>query len=397
MLGIVAPVVGSGGAAVESWMAYDGTLDAALETTTRAATSRITPLRLSNTRAIVVYSDSSNSNYPTVDLLDADGQIIDSLVVNSAASAAGSVAAVLDATYFIVGYDGGSGGLRTKTLEAGGDTLSVVGSENNNSSEITVNSTFSINLDMVGITTTTIFCAFRNANASNVTSGCVLSVNTGTGAVTVGSRTTLDGNAGSQVRVLAATSTRVFSSTTSSAVAYIQSATISGTSVSSVSGVTGGTFAGSNLINRGLMLSSNGENLFAFYRNSDGTTGYAGLTVNTSTNALSNQQSSRMLTLSGRDAYPVVMDSDADYDYLAIIGSDDDVGTYDNDIHIRGGRMKKTSRAIQIAESIKDTTIQRGGTGMDRLVECCKMSASKFLIAAVDDTATQNRYYVANI
>lgn len=145
------------------------------------------------------------------------------------------------------------------------------------------------------------------------------------------------------------------------------------------------------------MLSSNGENLFGFYRQSEGTTCYAAVTVNTSTNALSNQQSSRMLTLSGRDCHPTLMDNDTDYDYVAIIGSGDNVGAYDNDIHIRGGRMLKTSRVVQIGEFIEDTTVQRGGTGLDRLVDCCKMSATKFLVAALDDTASQNRYYVANL
>lgn len=359
---------GIGGAPAVSWLGYDGSSDGSAITISTSTCDRIRNIAiLSSSRAIIAYPDANNSDFVTVALLNVSGTapvLMGSILVANSTTDADSVSIVgVDSQYAALVYDATGAFGRIIDKDGGGtDIIGLVGSEQDLSTNINVATTsnsFSVDL----LDSTHLISIFEDSG-SNDLYGSVITINTGTGAMTDNTITnlhagTLSTSCASQVK--AYSSTHFIATASESLNLIFAGGSVSGTTITAIDSVNTerGLTAGCVLpfisndetvvicpyVSREL---AEGSNLLIY--DYDDTAGASAITATRSSGLL------------GQSAAPYHMETVSSDEYFLVATY---IGGGSDNLALRGAKYDMTDEFFSMGAALADTGVVLNSTTLD--------------------------------
>lgn len=398
MLGIVAPVVGSGGATAESWIAYDGSNDGAASDVSSVNPNLMTRCCvLSASIGAIVTADAANSSRPTSMLFDISGTTASHLntTVLKSATASSVCVSEIDSRYFLTAFY--SSGAKARVVDTDGSTQALVGSEQDLNSTVAGGQDGMMDLcKMSGSTDLAI--AYIAAADSDLDCG-ILQANTGTGAVTAGTAATPvpSVTVSNEVRVRSYAADKIIAacgdSYTSLLVGYAtrSTTTITAQDVQSM-GV-------GNLYPTALEVSTDLDSLsvFGVENTASAGTGGAQTTFTNGTGGSSIGSSPAYQSLPNGIDRAIFMDSDATHDYWLGLGEWPDKSV-SRRYMLQGLAWNRTTKLFdQMSVPVDTGVVKSSNRAHTVYADMKKISATKAMVALRNNTTDRMVCYIANL
>ena len=400
ILGLCGKDFGSGGGA--SWQLYDGNKDGvkvAVNASTLNASSPVEVVRLSDTRALVFYTDSNNSSFGTVSLINTSGVtavVVDTLVFNSTSTT--PRACVIDSRYAAVVYHNATG-MRGRIIDSDSDTLVAVGSEQT-LSNITSAAAWNFAIDLLD--STHIICTFINSSDSSDFYASVIEPNTGTGVMTDATAVEMSatsGTSGRGVEVFAYSASKFVAYYIFTSGAYLVGCSVSGTTPSLIDEANLSSATGTTSYTGGLHVNADDSLVYLdIVPNSINDNLSVSMIVPYDDTAGSSAISSRRLNGAGGKGYKLLhMDTVLGDEYFLSLAVGE-IPTSALPAELRGIRHNPTLGYFSNSASSVDTGAENGSALTRGIAAMGKISTTKALIAIRDESASNAlTLYIANL